>query len=279
MKPIKGLVPVLLFFAALIVMTYLLSLVVMLVTGLVSSIEAFRTKEVELGWHTVGIVLVTIGVILFLFVTKILGDLAILRVGHVGILVVLGERLRKYLLTEGVYWIPPFSSVLDFDSRERQLILPYSEVLSSDNIPIRFKGQLQIRITEPYQYSDVIEPEKTLLEQTLDACRVQMSSHTALEVALNENLSDSIMERIVNRAKGWGISVMSSAISELRLPEDVEKYAQVIRLIRQQNPDISARVVLDALQADRGSIRKLVLESSSLESAATAVVKALFGHR
>ena len=65
MKPIKGLVPVLLFFAALIVMTYLLTLVVMLVTGLVSSIEAFLTKEVAWSWDNVGIVLVTIGVILF----------------------------------------------------------------------------------------------------------------------------------------------------------------------------------------------------------------------
>ena len=152
-------------------------------------------------------------------------------------------------------------------------------VLSSDNIPIRFKGQLRSRITDPYKYSNIIHPETALLEQALDASRVQISSHTALEVALDEHLSDAISARVVERAREWGISVTSSAISDLRLPEEVEKYAQVIRLVCRQNPDLSARMILDALQADKGSIRKLVLESASLESAATAIVGTLFGRR
>ena len=263
--PHKGLVPVALYFTAFVG--------VFLVAFVALVLGAFFEWP-KWPWTWVGLVVAIPALIVLM--SKAMGSFERLEVGYVGILVILGERSKEYSLTEGIYWIPPFSSVLSFDSRERQLEVPPGEVLSSDNIPIRFKAQLQLRVVDPYLYSSVVDPEKTLVNQAVEAARILISEHTALEIAvLNETLSGSLTARLIQRSTDWGIKIISSSFSELRLPEEIEKYAQVIRIIRNQHPEMSPQRILDALQADKGTIRKQVLESTSLESAATALFRAL----
>jgi len=253
-------------------------LTIVALTGLLITAMISHRPDDELWRTNTQSVFLFFGTLIALIVipSPLLGKMRKVAIGHIATLEVMGTRSKTQVLTEGWYWIPPLTKIVEFDHRERQIVLPISEVLSSDNVPIRFKGQLQIRLTNPHKYSDVLQADQTLIEYGVDAFRNEVSSHTALEIALSEELTSAVVSRVSRRAINWGITVISSAITELRLPAEIEQYAQVARVIRQQNPDLSAKVILDALQADRGSIRKIVLESSSLESAAVSIVKALF---
>lgn len=272
--PCKGLLPVVWYWMSFV--TFGVITIPVVLGYLVVGSKAFEPGPPPSPGERVLSLLILFGVPILMYVMRVMGAYARIEVSHIGILVTLGERSNKYLLTEGIYWIPPFSRVISFDSRERQLEIPPGEVLSSDNIPIRFKTQLQLRVVDPYLYSSVVDPEKTLVTQAVEAARILISQHTALEIAaLNETLAETMTARLIQRSKDWGIEVISSSFSELRLPEEIEKYAQVIRIIRNQHPEMSPQRILDALQADKGTIRKQVLESTSLESAATALFRAI----
>jgi len=219
------------------------------------------------------------GMSMFLYATlqilRITGDVKMVPVGQIGLLVTLGERRKEHFLSEGIHWLPPFTSLLLFDSKERRLEIPETEALSADSVPIRYAAQVRIRIVNPYNYSCVEQPEQKLLEILQNQWRSHFSSRSALEIAANGDLSDSVQTRISERALELGFGISPPDLTLLRLPPDLERLAQVLRVVRQEHPEISFRDAVDALQTNQGNVRKLVLESSTLESAVAQLMALL----
>lgn len=259
MKPQKGFYPVILWSIVL----YVTSLIPAYTTGYITDNTTWGVLS-GLAWMLVGVT-----------PASPLGRFSYVSVGHLGLLLHFGERKRDTILTEGMYWIPPLSSIMEFDARERRMEISAGEALSSDSITIQLTAQFRVRVVDAYLHSDVQEPEETLREHARDACRAHIASRSALEVATNGTFTEELHLELRQRAADLGMSVGPVAISEIRLPPDLERFSQVLRIIRTQHSGITFQQALDAIQTDRANVRKVVLESATVDSAVEKLSKVL----
>ena len=250
-----------------------LCVVPVLVTIVVATVDVF--DQDDWPWYYFA------ALIFFSVVSMLIGSLFVekvveIPVGHKAVLVIHGQRRHEPVLEEGQYLLSPGSQLIVFDCREQCHELPQSEALSSDNIPIRYKMSIHLQVCDPFARSEIEEFKESIADHLASAARTEFSKRTALEVASNsDTFAAGIVERFEKTAARWGVEVLDVILSELRLPTEVEKFAQVLRLIRQQHPDLSPKVIIDAIQSNEGSVRKLIMESDTLETVARVISQSI----
>jgi len=197
-------------------------------------------------------------------------------VGHKAIFVAFGKRSADQIIGEGEYIIPAGCELLLFDCREQTHDCPASETLSLDNVPLRYKLRLQQRIRDPYARSEIDNIDSSIADYSSDAARIEFSKRSALEFVLHsEAVATGIKDRLNSATSRWGVEVLAVTLSDLRLPQEIEKLAQVMQIIRKQHPDLPPKVVLDAIQSNPSAVKKLIVESNSLEAVAAVFAQTI----
>jgi SPFH domain / Band 7 family len=219
----------------------------------------------------VGMVFVVAAIVGTAFIFNLFGIVFIVNIGHIGLLITLGERRSDNFLKEGIVWLPPFTWFEEFEARERDFTISSDMILSKDSVSIKLKGQLRVRTINPYKFSDITSPDKTIQEEAISSIRSHISNISALEVACSANLQTDLMNSLRAKADNLGLIIASLSIIELQLPSDIEKYAQVISIIRNKHPEISFREALDSVQSNQTQVNKHIIESTTLGEAANAV--------
>lgn len=210
----------------------------------------------------------------------VMGRMVQIPIGHRAVLLRAGTREPTPVLHEGRYWIPPFCKTISYDCRQVIHKIPSGEVLSLDSVPISYTMQVQTQIADPYLRSGLDDPTTSIVDHAANAVRVVLSKHSALSVATaSESLCGEITERLKPIAATWGIEVVAVMASDVRLPPEIEKYAQIFRVVRDQHPDVPADFLLNAFQAKEGAIKKIVYENSTMSSVVTKISEMILGTR
>lgn len=75
-----------------------------------------------------------------------------LEVGYIGVLVVLGERLKNVQLGEGIFWLFPFFTGAEYvDGRQQYSDTKEVQAITSDNVDLHIDADLTWRIVDAYK--------------------------------------------------------------------------------------------------------------------------------
>lgn len=186
-----------------------------------------------------------------------------------GVPLVLGQPVPWYKIPSGYFWqLPhPFMGSIGVFMGQRNLDIPFDQkVLSKDNIGIKIKAQVQARVSNPYKWASVEDPDKaleTLVEQNI---RIYTNTFKAVDmpgqkVVFSQNLERGVeiptfdsegnitgserIEALSVAAEQWGYGggIDKCIINDIQIPEEmvtanVEKeveLAQFISETTQQN--------------------------------------------
>ncbi len=219
----------------------------------------------------VGVVVVIAAIVGAAITFNLFGIVFIVNIGYIGLLVTLGERRSDNFLTEGIVWRPPFTWFEEFEARERDFTIISDTILSKDSVSIKLRGQLRVRTINPYKFSDITSPDRTIQEEAVSSIRSHISNISALEVACSADLQADLMNALRLKANDLGLVISFLSITELQIPSEIEKYAQIIAIIRNRHPEISFREALDSVQSNQTQVTKHIIESTTLGEAANAV--------
>ncbi|HQO84027.1 MAG TPA: SPFH domain-containing protein, partial [Synergistales bacterium] len=137
-------------------------------------------------------------------------------------------RLGRYVGTKGpglVIVIPVIDRIYKVDLRVVTLDVPYQEVITKDNVPVKVNAVVYFRVIDPAK--SVIEVENYIMATS------QLSQTTLRSVVGRAELDDVLSARdkinlelqqiIDDRTDPWGIKVSAVEVKELELPEGMKR--------------------------------------------------------
>ncbi|MDO9509215.1 MAG: slipin family protein [Thermovirgaceae bacterium] len=174
-------------------------------------------------------------------------------------------RLGRYVGTKGpglVIVIPVIDKLFKSDLRVVTLDVPYQEVITKDNVPVKVNAVVYFRVIDPAK--SVIEIENYVMATS------QLSQTTLRSVVgradLDEVLSDrdrinlELQQIIDEKTDPWGIKVSAVEVKELELPEGMKR-----AMARQAEAERERRAKIIAAEGELQAAKKLTQAAVMME--------------
>lgn len=210
------------------------------------------------------------------------------------------ERFRKYNRTVGSgihFRIPLIEEVIEGTLREVRVDVKSVEVLSLDNVRVKFDIVIWGRIVDPYKASyGIVGLKDSIRQLVINVTQQTVPSITARELMVTagrETVLQQINHNMDLNASSWGFDTTRVGIDSLLFTGEVqEAYESVVsasqraeaQRIEAQGPAGAFQVILKAVGDDK-ALAKSIMEISALQNAskqgllATYLIQKLFGSR
>jgi regulator of protease activity HflC (stomatin/prohibitin superfamily) len=138
-----------------------------------------------------------------------------------GLLEILGTR-QETTITEGIVWLPPFTSVTIFDTKEQARDLEEFEIMSVNQISIKVRISYNWRIVDNYKVSlrDINVIDGGLSKLVSSELRSEMLEKKLNDINLinsDKNFNRSIIKACNETAEDkWGIQITELFISAVK---------------------------------------------------------------
>jgi regulator of protease activity HflC (stomatin/prohibitin superfamily) len=174
-------------------------------------------------------------------------------------------RLGRFVGTKGpglVIVIPVIDKLFKVDLRVVTLDVPYQEVITKDNVPVKVNAVVYFRVIDPAK--SVIEVENYIMATS------QLSQTTLRSVVGRAELDDVLSARdkinlelqqiIDERTDPWGIKVSAVEVKELELPEGMKR-----AMARQAEAERERRAKIIAAEGELQAAEKLTQAAVKME--------------
>lgn len=174
-------------------------------------------------------------------------------------------RLGRYVGTKGpglVIVIPVIDRLFKVDLRVVTLDVPYQEVITKDNVPVKVNAVVYFRVIDPAK--SVIEIENYIMATS------QLSQTTLRSVVGRADLDDVLSARdkinlelqqiIDEKTDPWGIKVSAVEVKELELPEGMKR-----AMARQAEAERERRAKIIAAEGELQAAEKLTQAAVMME--------------
>ncbi len=174
-------------------------------------------------------------------------------------------RLGRYVGTKGpglVIVIPVIDKIFKVDLRVVTLDVPYQEVITKDNVPVKVNAVIYFRVIDPAK--SVIEIENYIMATS------QLSQTTLRSVVGRADLDDVLSARdkinlelqqiIDEKTDPWGIKVSAVEVKELELPEGMKR-----AMARQAEAERERRAKIIAAEGELQAAEKLTQAAVMME--------------
>lgn len=174
-------------------------------------------------------------------------------------------RLGRYVGTKGpglVIVIPVIDKLFKVDLRVVTLDVPYQEVITKDNVPVKVNAVVYFRVIDPAR--SVIEIENYIMATS------QLSQTTLRSVVGRADLDDVLSARdkinlelqqiIDEKTDPWGIKVSAVEVKELELPEGMKR-----AMARQAEAERERRAKIIAAEGELQAAEKLTQAAVMME--------------
>jgi len=166
-------------------------------------------------------------------------------------------RLGRFVAVKGpglVFIIPFVDRLYRVDLRVVTLDVPYQEVITKDNVPVKVNAVVYFRVLDPAK--SIIEVENYIMATS------QLSQTTLRSVVGRSDLDDVLSARdkinmelqqiIDERTDPWGIKVSAVEVKELELPETMKR-----AMARQAEAERDRRAKIIAAEGELQAAEKL----------------------
>jgi len=174
-------------------------------------------------------------------------------------------RLGRYAGTKGpglVIVIPVIDKIFKADLRVVTLDVPYQEVITKDNVPVKVNAVVYFRVIDPAR--SVIEIENYIMATS------QLSQTTLRSVVGRADLDEVLSARdkinlelqqiIDEKTDPWGIKVSAVEVKELELPEGMKR-----AMARQAEAERERRAKIIAAEGELQAAQKLTQAAVMME--------------
>lgn len=180
-------------------------------------------------------------------------------------------RLGRYVGTKGpglVVVIPVIDRIYKVDLRVVTLDVPYQEVITRDNVPVKVNAVVYFRVIDPAK--SVIEVENYIMATS------QLSQTTLRSVVGRAELDEVLSARdkinielqhiIDERTDPWGIKVSAVEVKELELPEGMKR-----AMARQAEAERERRAKIIAAEGELQAAGKLTQAALKMEDSPVTI--------
>ncbi|MFA5622600.1 MAG: slipin family protein [Thermovirgaceae bacterium] len=180
-------------------------------------------------------------------------------------------RLGRYVGTKGpglVVVIPVIDRIYKVDLRVVTLDVPYQEVITRDNVPVKVNAVVYFRVIDPAK--SVIEVENFIMATS------QLSQTTLRSVVGRAELDEVLSARdkinielqhiIDERTDPWGIKVSAVEVKELELPEGMKR-----AMARQAEAERERRAKIIAAEGELQAAEKLTQAALKMEDSPVTI--------
>jgi regulator of protease activity HflC (stomatin/prohibitin superfamily) len=180
-------------------------------------------------------------------------------------------RLGRYVGTKGpglVVVIPVIDRIYKVDLRVVTLDVPYQEVITRDNVPVKVNAVVYFRVIDPAK--SVIEVENYIMATS------QLSQTTLRSVVGRAELDEVLSARdkinielqhiIDERTDPWGIKVSAVEVKELELPEGMKR-----AMARQAEAERERRAKVIAAEGELQAAEKLTQAALMMEDSPVTI--------
>ncbi len=180
-------------------------------------------------------------------------------------------RLGRFAVVKGpglVIIIPVIDKMLRVDLRVVTLDVPYQEVITKDNVPVKVNAVVYFRVLDPAK--SIIEVENHVLATS------QLSQTTLRSVVGRADLDEVLSARdkinlelqqiIDDRTDPWGIKVSAVEVKELELPEGMKR-----AMARQAEAERDRRAKIIAAEGELQAAEKLTQAAVRMEESPITV--------
>jgi regulator of protease activity HflC (stomatin/prohibitin superfamily) len=180
-------------------------------------------------------------------------------------------RLGRYVGTKGpglVVVIPVIDRIYKVDLRVVTLDVPYQEVITRDNVPVKVNAVVYFRVIDPAK--SVIEVENYIMATS------QLSQTTLRSVVGRAELDEVLSARdkinielqhiIDERTDPWGIKVSAVEVKELELPEGMKR-----AMARQAEAERERRAKVIAAEGELQAAEKLTQAALKMEDSPVTI--------
>ncbi|NLO55651.1 MAG: slipin family protein [Thermovirga sp.] len=180
-------------------------------------------------------------------------------------------RLGRYVGTKGpglVVVIPVIDRIYKVDLRVVTLDVPYQEVITRDNVPVKVNAVVYFRVIDPAK--SVIEVENYIMATS------QLSQTTLRSVVGRAELDEVLSARdkinielqhiIDERTDPWGIKVSAVEVKELELPEGMKR-----AMARQAEAERERRAKIIAAEGELQAAEKLTQAALKMEDSPVTI--------
>ena len=180
-------------------------------------------------------------------------------------------RLGRYVGTKGpglVIVIPVIDRIYKVDLRVVTLDVPYQEVITRDNVPVKVNAVVYFRVIDPSR--SVIEVENYIMATS------QLSQTTLRSVVGRAELDEVLSARdkinielqhiIDERTDPWGIKVSAVEVKELELPEGMKR-----AMARQAEAERERRAKVIAAEGELQAAEKLTQAALKMEESPVTI--------
>jgi len=180
-------------------------------------------------------------------------------------------RLGRYVGTKGpglVIVIPVIDRIYKVDLRVVTLDVPYQEVITRDNVPVKVNAVVYFRVIDPSR--SVIELENYIMATS------QLSQTTLRSVVGRAELDEVLSARdkinielqhiIDERTDPWGIKVSAVEVKELELPEGMKR-----AMARQAEAERERRAKVIAAEGELQAAEKLTQAALKMEDSPVTI--------
>ncbi|MEA3507847.1 MAG: slipin family protein, partial [Synergistota bacterium] len=180
-------------------------------------------------------------------------------------------RLGRFTVVKGpglVIIIPVIDKMLRVDLRVVTLDVPYQEVITKDNVPVKVNAVVYFRVFDPAK--SIIEVENHVLATS------QLSQTTLRSIVGRADLDEVLSARdkinlelqqiIDDRTDPWGIKVSAVEVKELELPEGMKR-----AMARQAEAERDRRAKIIAAEGELQAAEKLTQAAVRMEESPITV--------
>ncbi|MGC9490003.1 MAG: slipin family protein [Thermovirgaceae bacterium] len=175
-------------------------------------------------------------------------------------------RLGRFVAVKGpglVVIVPFVDRLYRVDLRVVTLDVPYQEVITKDNVPVKVNAVVYFRVLDPAK--SIIEVENYIMATS------QLSQTTLRSVVGRADLDDVLSARdkinmelqqiIDERTDPWGIKVSAVEVKELELPETMKR-----AMARQAEAERDRRAKIIAAEGELQAAEKLTEAAKMMEA-------------
>ncbi len=180
-------------------------------------------------------------------------------------------RLGRFVAVKGpglVVIVPFVDRLYRVDLRVVTLDVPYQEVITKDNVPVKVNAVVYFRVLDPAK--SIIEVENYIMATS------QLSQTTLRSVVGRADLDDVLSARdkinmelqqiIDERTDPWGIKVSAVEVKELELPETMKR-----AMARQAEAERDRRAKIIAAEGELQAAEKLTEAAKMMEASAITI--------
>jgi len=219
-------------------------------------------------------IVLSIGVIIFIAITIIKGIKVVKQSNAIVV-----ERLGRYnrTLEGGFHILIPFlDNVREEVTKQEQLIdIPSQPVITKDNVNINVNGIVFIKVFNAKESTyGIVDFKYALSNLATTTLRSEIGQLTLDEtLSSRDNLNTKVLEAIDEASNKWGIKTMRVEISDISVPQEIEKAMNLEMKAEREKRSIELKAEGEkqaVIREAEGIKAKTVLEAEAMERMADA---------